>query len=120
VEPATWKTKFIQYGGLRHLFDIFSSGVLESVESGDWSEWKQDCLASLLKILCYLGVVVEDTECLNEQLYDVNDIPKKRIKRRKISTEKFPVPRLNEVCIVSAIWKKNRTGFFLLITSLIF
>jgi len=87
----------VERGGLRHLFEIFSSGILESIESGDWSEWKQDCLASLLKILCYLGVVSEDTEYLNEQLYDVNEVPKKRVKRRKISTEKTPIPRLNEV-----------------------
>ena len=71
-------------------------GVLESSEGSDWSEWKQDCLASLLKILCFMGVVSEDTDCLNEQLYDVNDIPRKRAKRRKTSSEKTQIPRLNE------------------------
>ncbi|CAG7822666.1 unnamed protein product [Allacma fusca] len=95
-EPNTWRQNFTESGGLRHLFDIFASGVLESVESGDWSEWKQDCLASLLKILCYLGVMSEDTDCLNEQLYDVNDVPRKRAKRRKTSSEKTLIPRLND------------------------
>jgi ubiquitin carboxyl-terminal hydrolase 34 len=96
-EANSWKQQFVERGGLRHLFEIFSSGILEAANGSDWSEWKQDCLASLLKILCYLGVVSEDTEYLNEQLYDVNEPPKKRVKRRKISTEKSPIPRLNEV-----------------------
>lgn len=72
-------------------------GALESMEGGDWSEWKQDCLASLLKILCFLGIMTEDTDCLSEQLYDVNEISRKKAKRRKFSNDKSPIPRLNEV-----------------------
>jgi hypothetical protein len=95
---SNWRHEFVERGGLRHLFGIFSSGVLESAETNkDWSEWKQDCLASLLKILCYLGVMEEETEYLNELLYDVNEAPRKRVKRRKGSTEKTPIPRLNDV-----------------------
>lgn len=114
--PVTsWRQQFVECGGLRHLFDIFSSGQLETVENGDWSEWKQDCLASLLKILCFLGVESDDSECLSDQLYDVNEGSpnKKRVsnsstgsggsggsmKRRKISTEKTPIPRLNETML---------------------
>lgn len=52
-----WSIVFVQHGGLRHLFDIFMS---ECLEQGDGSEWQQDCLASLLKQLCYLGVVREE------------------------------------------------------------
>ncbi|CAH1127870.1 unnamed protein product [Ceutorhynchus assimilis] len=54
-EEEPWTRKFIQHGGLRHLYDIFMSGVLQH-ESGDGSDWQQDCLASLLKLLCHLGV----------------------------------------------------------------
>jgi len=75
----------------------FSAGVLESMEGGDWSEWKQDCLASLLKILCFLGIMTEDTDCLNEQLYDVNEVSRRKAKRRKFSNDRSPIPRLNEV-----------------------
>lgn len=52
-----WTDAFIKCGGLRHLFDIFMSGMLQS-ESGvdDCNEWRNDCLASLLRILCLLGV----------------------------------------------------------------
>ncbi|XP_032664565.1 ubiquitin carboxyl-terminal hydrolase puf isoform X2 [Odontomachus brunneus] len=56
-KDIAWSTLFVQHGGLRHLFDIFMSGCLEQ---GDGSEWQQDCLASLLKQLCHLGVVKED------------------------------------------------------------
>ncbi|KAJ8948092.1 hypothetical protein NQ318_008443 [Aromia moschata] len=50
-----WIRTFVQHGGLRHLFDIFMSGVLQR-DGGDGSDWQQDCLASLLKVLCHLGV----------------------------------------------------------------
>lgn len=50
-----WVDGFIANGGLRHLFDIFLSGVLQSDHSGE-NEWRTDCLASLLRTLCLLGV----------------------------------------------------------------
>lgn len=50
-----WVDGFIANGGLRHLFDIFLSGVLQSDHSTE-NEWRADCLASLLRILCLLGV----------------------------------------------------------------
>lgn len=52
-----WNDLFIKYGGLRHLFDIFVSGMLQSKDGiDDCNEWRNDCLASLLRILCLLGV----------------------------------------------------------------
>lgn len=77
-EPVAWSTLFVQHGGLRHLFDIFMSGCLER---GDGSEWQQDCLASLLKQLCHLGVVKEEK------------------KTRKHKPEKLIVPRLSEAML---------------------
>ncbi|KAK2584981.1 hypothetical protein KPH14_008512 [Odynerus spinipes] len=56
-KDVPWSTLFVQHGGLRHLFDIFMS---ECLEQEDGSEWQQDCLASLLNQLCYLGVVKEE------------------------------------------------------------
>lgn len=50
-----WVDGFIANGGLRHLFDIFLSGVLQSDHSTE-NEWRTDCLASLLRTLCLLGV----------------------------------------------------------------
>ncbi|XP_060516947.1 ubiquitin carboxyl-terminal hydrolase 34 isoform X2 [Cylas formicarius] len=54
-EGQPWTRKFIQHGGLRYLYDIFMSGVLQR-NGADCSDWQQDCLAHLLKILCFLGV----------------------------------------------------------------
>lgn len=51
-----WTDIFIRVGGLRHLFDIFMSGVLQSNDHNCENEWRTDCLASLLRILCLLGV----------------------------------------------------------------
>lgn len=50
-----WVDGFIANGGLRHLFDIFLSGVLQCDHSIE-NEWRTDCLASLLRTLCLLGV----------------------------------------------------------------
>lgn len=50
-----WVDGFIANGGLRHLFDIFLSGVLQSDHITE-NEWRTDCLASLLRTLCLLGV----------------------------------------------------------------
>lgn len=50
-----WVDGFIANGGLRHLFDIFLSGVLQSDHTAE-NEWRTDCLASLLRTLCLLGV----------------------------------------------------------------
>ncbi|XP_015123639.1 ubiquitin carboxyl-terminal hydrolase 34 [Diachasma alloeum] len=76
-DAIPWSTLFVQHGGLRHLFDIFMSGCLER---GDGSEWQQDCLASLLKQLCHLGVIREE-------------------KKRHKSQEKLIVPRLSEAML---------------------
>lgn len=54
----SWSTIFVKCGGLRKLYDILMSGVLQPDESSgdDFNEWRHDCLASLLRILCLLGV----------------------------------------------------------------
>uniref|UniRef100_A0AAR5QD97 ubiquitinyl hydrolase 1 n=1 Tax=Dendroctonus ponderosae TaxID=77166 RepID=A0AAR5QD97_DENPD len=54
-DELPWTRKFIQHGGLRYLYDIFMSGVLQR-DTGDGSDWQQDCLACLLKLMWHLGV----------------------------------------------------------------
>ena len=75
---------------------ILFAGVLQR-SGGDGSEWQQDCLASLLKFLCQLGVSPEDGDIL----HDIPDNQRnKRAKRlRKGSTDKLVIPKLNEVSI---------------------
>lgn len=97
-DKEPWCRKFIQQGGLRHLFDIFMSGKIRDNEivgnflihifffkgvlqrdGGNGSEWQQDCLASLLKIICHLGV---------------DPLP---IESRPSRSDKIIIPNLNEV-----------------------
>ncbi|KAI4467227.1 ubiquitin carboxyl-terminal hydrolase [Holotrichia oblita] len=78
-DKLDWSRIFIQHGGLRHLFDIFMSGVLQRTGE-DGSEWQQDCLASLLKLLCQLGV---------------DSLPESRPSR----TDKIVIPSLNEAML---------------------
>uniref|UniRef100_A0AAG5CQR3 ubiquitinyl hydrolase 1 n=1 Tax=Anopheles atroparvus TaxID=41427 RepID=A0AAG5CQR3_ANOAO len=55
-----WSDEFIRCGGLAHLYRIFLSGVLQKSADGSdenvLNEWRHDCLASLLRILCLLGM----------------------------------------------------------------
>lgn len=55
-----WSEQFINCGGLAHLYQIFISGVLQkqsvAKDGDDLNEWRHDCLASLLRILCLLGM----------------------------------------------------------------
>ncbi|XP_049955909.1 ubiquitin carboxyl-terminal hydrolase 34 [Schistocerca serialis cubense] len=86
---VTWSQMFIQHGGLRHLFDIFMSGVLQQ----EGSEWQQDCLACLLKLLCHLGVQTDDSDFL----HDIGSIRNKRARRfHKLNSDKSSLPKLND------------------------
>ncbi|XP_049877741.1 ubiquitin carboxyl-terminal hydrolase puf [Pectinophora gossypiella] len=49
-----WNELFIKKGGLRLLYDIMMSGGLQR---SDDSEWRQDCLALLLQLLCRIGTL---------------------------------------------------------------
>ncbi|KAK9875297.1 hypothetical protein WA026_007695 [Henosepilachna vigintioctopunctata] len=82
-DPNIWCEMFIKNGGLRHLYDIFMSGVLQR-DGGDGCEWQQDCLASLLKTICQLGV--EHWAC----------------EVRQTRNDKIIIPNLNEVNIKQA------------------
>lgn len=80
INKEPWSRVFIDNGGLRHLFDIFMSGVLQR-SGGDGSEWHQDCLASLLKLLCQLGL---------------DPLPQDNKPSR---TEKILIPNLNDAML---------------------
>lgn len=62
IASLEWSEQFVKCGGLAHLYRIFVSGVLQKQSSGggkdgdDLNEWRHDCLASLLRILCLLGM----------------------------------------------------------------
>lgn len=67
------------------------------------SEWHQDCLAHLLKLLCQLGVPLEDRHSL--ELFDsfgiatlLPNITKSK-RRRCNKQEKLVIPCLNQVRI---------------------
>ncbi|KFB41316.1 hypothetical protein ZHAS_00008912 [Anopheles sinensis] len=55
-----WSDEFIRCGGLAHLYRIFLSGVLQKSADGSdkhvLNEWRHDCLASMLRIFCLLGM----------------------------------------------------------------
>ncbi|KAF0306991.1 Ubiquitin carboxyl-terminal hydrolase 34 [Amphibalanus amphitrite] len=56
-QTQEWRQKFIECGGLQHLYDILMSGVLQLREANHWDEWRQDCLACLLQLLLQISVV---------------------------------------------------------------
>ncbi|KAI5706705.1 hypothetical protein M8J75_010579 [Diaphorina citri] len=90
-----WSDTFIAHGGLRHLFDIFMSGVLQGN-----SEWHQDCLAQLLKLLVQLGIQSPD-DGPSPDLLDYSVPSLKSRKRKPGGTkagggggDKWVIPRL--------------------------
>lgn len=94
-EMGSSKSQFIKDG---------FAGVLQR-SGGDSSEWQQDCLACLLKLLCQLGVSSED----GDVLHDVSDsLRNKRARRfRKGSSDKLVIPKLNEVSEESFTYNKK-------------
>ncbi|CAH0594132.1 unnamed protein product [Chrysodeixis includens] len=61
-----WNELFIKKGGLRLLYDIMMSGVLQR---SDDSEWRQDCLALLLQLLCRIGTLPSTDPALTPKLH---------------------------------------------------
>lgn len=51
AQDHVWIHRFIECGGLKHLFNIFLKGSLQTRDGTVWCEWKQDCLSFLLKLL---------------------------------------------------------------------
>ncbi|CAL1294964.1 unnamed protein product [Larinioides sclopetarius] len=95
-DTLPWSGTFVKCGGLNHLFDIFMSGVLQTSEDGDWTEWNQDCIACLLRLIYQFGVEGSEDECGSGD----SEVPRKRVKRtRKGSSDKLLIPKLNKVML---------------------
>lgn len=97
-----WSNKFIKNGGLEHLYNIFVSGVLQKNDD-EYDEWRHDCLCSLLRILCLLGV--EDLKQeeniivipkLNEDMLMLMDVRKTISKISSILNEAAEPPKDNQ------------------------
>ena len=58
----SWGYRFMEYGGLRHLYEILMSGCLEVKENSIWTQWHQECLAHLLKLICQFGTMKRSSE----------------------------------------------------------
>ncbi|KAG1678108.1 Ubiquitin carboxyl-terminal hydrolase 34 [Nymphon striatum] len=107
-----WTDQFLECGGLRHLFDIFSSGILEMREGFGWDEWNQDCLEFLLKIIYHLGVEASQVDLCHDDVFIENyDPPKKKSKRNRKSHDKLLVPTFNKLPF-PADPNQYKTGFW--------
>jgi hypothetical protein len=95
ADSASWSQRFIRTGGLKHLYSILMSGVLQKGKL-DVGEWQQDCLAQLLKLLCQLGVSVLEELPSDE----VEAIRRKNKRPANRLVDRLVVHRLNEVCFL--------------------
>ncbi|RWS07088.1 hypothetical protein B4U79_12772 [Dinothrombium tinctorium] len=101
-EENGWSQKFINSGGLQHLFEIFVSGVLQQGESDSWNEWKQDCLASLLQLIYQFGISSNsgdmkdrnDNLSMNAESVQTETVTKRK-RNRKGSVDKLFVFQFN-------------------------
>jgi ubiquitin carboxyl-terminal hydrolase 34 len=62
-----WSQSFIKNGGLKHLYNILMSGVLQN-KDGEDNEWQQDCLILLLKLIGHLGTTHDEPARPSENL----------------------------------------------------
>ena len=92
-----WSKRFIQHGGLKHLFSVFLSRGLQMKEGEHWNEWHQDCLAYLLRLMSQFAVIQADFDIGQDDVFDAQESPRKKMKKIK-SNEKI-VPRLNQTIL---------------------
>lgn len=56
-EENPWIDGFVRFGGLKKIFAIFVSGQFQRSKHQElYSEWRHDCLANLLRVLCIIGI----------------------------------------------------------------
>ncbi|XP_076442216.1 ubiquitin carboxyl-terminal hydrolase 34-like isoform X2 [Babylonia areolata] len=86
-----WKTKFVSKGGVAHLLNIVMSGALQPHEGDSWSQWNQECLAYLLRIITQFSVEPQDKDSVVEDM-ETQDSPRKKL--RRLREEKVVILRL--------------------------
>ncbi|XP_076099132.1 ubiquitin carboxyl-terminal hydrolase 34-like isoform X2 [Mytilus galloprovincialis] len=90
-----WSQKFITKGGLKHLLNVFKSGSLQANEDEEWSQWNQECLAYLLRLISQFSVDSSDAEAGHDDVFETYESPRRKMKR-KGGNEKIVIPRLNK------------------------
>ncbi|KAL8583540.1 hypothetical protein ACOMHN_054856 [Nucella lapillus] len=88
-----WKTRFMSKGGVAHLLNIVMSGTLQPQEGDSWSQWNQECLAYLLRIITQFSAEHQDKDAMFEDT-EAQDSPRKKI--RRLRDEKVVIPRLTQ------------------------
>ncbi|BFZ12255.1 hypothetical protein BsWGS_15296 [Bradybaena similaris] len=56
VSKTLWCVKFISKGGLSHMMEIFMNGSLQCKEGNIWSQWNQECLGYMLRLISQFSV----------------------------------------------------------------
>ncbi|XP_052769790.1 ubiquitin carboxyl-terminal hydrolase 34-like isoform X3 [Mya arenaria] len=94
-----WSRKFIEKKGLSHMFSIFKSGSLQMKEDEAWSQWDQECLAFLLRLISQFSIDASDIEAGHDDVFETSyDSPKKKLKKQK-QADKIIIPRLDQSII---------------------
>lgn len=104
-----WSNQFIKNGGLEHLYEILMSGALQRQDENYYNEWRYDCLCSLLRILCLLGV--DDLK----QEENIIVIPKLNENMLKIMDVRKTIVQISSILNEAAVpFKDNhfKTGFW--------
>ncbi|KAK7104124.1 hypothetical protein V1264_018890 [Littorina saxatilis] len=91
-DTSDWSSKFVTKGGMSHLLSIFMTGTLQPQEAESWSQWNQECLAYLLRIITQFSVERQDVESMLED--EAQESPRKKIRRLRGLEEKVLIPRI--------------------------
>ncbi|XP_053405325.1 ubiquitin carboxyl-terminal hydrolase 34-like isoform X2 [Mercenaria mercenaria] len=93
-----WSKKFIEKKGLSHMFSIFMSGSLQMKEDEAWSQWDQECLAFLLRLITQFSIDASDIEAGHDDVFETYESPRKKLKKQK-QQDKIIIPRLDQSII---------------------
>ncbi|KAL3873492.1 hypothetical protein ACJMK2_036602 [Sinanodonta woodiana] len=93
-----WSKRFVTKGGLSHMFNIFICGGLQMKETEPWSQWEQECLACLLRLISQFSVDQSDSDCVHDDVFETFESPRKKQKKQK-GHDKILIPRLNQTIL---------------------
>lgn len=69
---ASWGSRFVEFGGLQHLYNTLMNGRLQAARCGHlWTPWQEECLAYLLKLICEFGTIKSDED--EDEVFSCSD-----------------------------------------------
>ncbi|KAL5285273.1 USP34 family protein [Megaselia abdita] len=115
LASVEWSEVFIKVGGVKHLYEIFLSGVLQSSSHPDdkYNEWRHDCLGCMLRIIFILGfheIRPDDLTLVIAKPYDfmleMMDVPMCLKQLSSILNDEANYHHINQLQLRTGFWAR--------------